>query len=25
MIAMPNADTHMPRTLQKDNTELAYE
>ena len=22
MIAMPNADTHMPRTLQKDNTEL---
>ena len=25
MIAMPNADTHMPRTLQEDNTELAYE
>ena len=22
MIAMPNADTHMPRTLQEDNTEL---
>jgi len=25
MIAMPNADTHNARTLQEDNTELAYE
>ena len=25
MISMPNADSHMPRVLQEDNTELAYE
>lgn len=25
MIAMPNADSHNARTLQEDNTELAYE
>lgn len=25
MIAMPNADSHTARTLQEDNTELAYE
>lgn len=25
MITMPNADTHVARTLQEDNTELAYE
>jgi len=24
-IAMPNADTHMSRTLQEDDTSLAYE
>lgn len=25
MIAMPNADSHTARTMQEDNTELAYE
>ena len=25
MITMPNADSHQSRTLQEDNTELAYE
>jgi len=25
MITMPNADSHVERTLQEDNTELAYE
>ena len=25
MIAMPNADSHVSRVLQEDNTELAYE
>ena len=25
MISMPNADSHIPRVLQEDNTELAYE
>ena len=25
MITMPNADSHVARTLQEDNTDLAYE
>ena len=25
MITMPNADSHVERVLQEDNTELAYE
>ena len=25
MIAMPNADSHVSRVLQEDNTDLAYE
>ena len=25
MITMPNADSHVERTLQEDNTDLAYE
>ena len=25
MISMPHADSHIARTLQEDNTELAYE
>ena len=25
MISMPNADSHVPRVLQEDNTDLSYE